>query len=181
MNKGVAHITAVLNPVTRDTVRCQVPVGKPLRETLEIPKGVLISINGREDYGNPLKEGDLVNLIVAPQGGEAGKDIARTGIILAAQVAAAVATSGMSVGWQIGIGAAVGIGASIGANALIPPTQPPSINREREQFTRLGALTGSRNQMLPYGTVPRVYGHRRVFPPMSARPYTEINGNRQFM
>lgn len=184
----MVDVVAILSPVTRETVRAKIPAGKPLRDTLKIPEGVYVSINGRPDRGNPLSEGDLVNLIVVPQGGDTGKDMARMGIQLAAITAATAlagplglttAAGSLTIGGKLFVGA-VAIGSTIGAHALIPPTTH-SLQADRESFTRLGALTGSRNQILPYGVVPRVYGHRRIYPPMSARPYTEIAGDNQYM
>lgn len=188
--QGKAYITAILNPVTKETVRAEVPAGRPLRDTLDIPGGVLTEINGSEDSGQSLKDGDLVSLIIVPQGGDTGKDIARTSIVIAAMAAATAAagplglttaTGSLTFGGSLFVGA-VSVGATIGANALIPPSAPSgAISPDREEFTRLGAITGSRNRVLPYGTVPRVYGHRRIFPPLSARPYTEIGANHQYL
>jgi len=115
------QITALLNPITKDRVMTTLPAGKTLHDTIKLGDNLIIDYNGERYDGEILKENDLISIVVPPQGGDTGKDIARTGIVLAAQVAAAFATAKMSVFAQIAISAAVTAGASIGANAIIPP------------------------------------------------------------
>ena len=179
------QITAVLNPVSHNKVTASIPAGKPLHEIMDLPDGLLIERNGYKYQGETLRDDDIINIVVIPQGDtDARKDLARTGIVLAAQVAAAVATQGMSVWAQIGISTAATVGAAIAANALIPLPQPDaaiSSGASGAGFQRLGALTGSRNQLSPYGIVPRVYGKRKIYPMLSARPFTEVVANEQYL
>lgn len=84
-------------------------------------------------------------------------------------------------GWQA-VGAAVLVGGSLALNALIPPSRP-----RLEDLSGVGnassalSLTGSSNKISPYGRIPRVYGTHRIYPPLVARPYTELVGNNQFL
>lgn len=175
-------INCLLNPITRKTVRAEIEHGKPLSDHLDVPDNVRVFRNGMPYDDEVLFEGDIVDIAVIPQGGESGKSIARSGIIIAAQLGAAALAGPIglgAVGTSLFIGA-VGVGASLGVNALIP-IQTPEISSSGEEFQRLGSLTGTRNRVNPYGTVPRVYGHRKIHPPMSAKPFTEIVSNQQFL
>lgn len=181
MSRGV-HITALLNPITKETVHCELPAKGKLSDHLVIPDGVIVQRNGRGYRDGELFHGDLITIIVPPGGGDSGKDIARTSLVLAAQIAAAYVTAGMSTWAQIGIRAAVAVGSTIGANALIPITQP-NIGPTPDQsgLNRLGSLSGYQNRVNAYGSVPRVYGKRKIYPPLSSKPYTELQGNDQYL
>jgi len=180
-------IVALLNPITKKRFETNVPAGKPLNELMNLPAELLIECNGRPYNGEVLDKDDLINIVIPPRGGDTGKDIARTGIILAAQIGATAlagplglttAAGNLTLGGSLFV-ASVSVGATLAAYKLIePPT--PDVALGQEQVTRLGSLTGSRNRLNPYGTVPRVYGKRKLYPPMSARPYTEIEGNDQY-
>lgn len=175
------RIIASLNPLINKRFETTVAAGKPLSHYLTLPDGLHIELNGEMYGGEALEEGDLVNLTVVPRGGgQEGKDIARQGIILAAQVVAAIATSGMSKWAQIGITAAATAAGTWAAYEIIPLPRP-QVPLGPAQPSRLSSLTGSRNQINPYGVVPRVYGKRKIYPPMSARPFTEVVGNDQYL
>ncbi|MCA1809891.1 MAG: phage tail protein, partial [Lentisphaerae bacterium] len=180
MHNPIVH--CLLNPITRKSVSAEVSPGKRVSELFSLPDNALVSVNGIPDADPVLGPGDIVNIALVPQGGDDGKNIARTGILIAAQIAAAALTQGMSVWAQLGIRTAVAIGSSIGVNALIPPVGiGAGATSRQEEFQRLGSLTGARNRILPYNTIPRVYGKRKIFPPMSARPHTDIVANEQFL
>lgn len=188
MNNGTAHITCCLNPVSRRTVSCVIPAGKRLSELFDLD-GIRTEINGIPVSDDLIRDGDMITIVVPPQGSNQGKDVARTSLVIAAMVGATAlagplgmttASGALTMGGRLFV-AAASLGATIGANALIPPIQEKARSAQQENFTRLGALTGSRNQILPYGTVPRVYGHRKIYPPMSARPFTYILANEQYL
>lgn len=71
-------------------------------------------------------------------------------------------------------------------NALIPPPSPNltpiagSTSNSNQQESNTYALTGSSNQLLPYGVIPRVLGRHKIFPPLAAKSYTELVGDDQF-
>lgn len=140
------------------------------------------------------KEGRTVYVRVIAQGGSGGKML-RT--VLAIAIAVAAVATGQAYGLEfakaIGItGANAGIiGTAIvttgvallgnmALNALIPPQQPTS-----PEFAGLGSpryqLTGTQNRFEPYATIPRIFGKRRVYPLMAARPYSEIQGNDEYL
>ena len=84
-------------------------------------------------------------------------------------------------GWQA-VGAGVLVGGSLALNALIQPNRP-----RLGQLSNLGdgssalSLTGSSNEMKPYARIPRVYGTHLMYPPLAARPFTEVVGNNQYL
>lgn len=43
------------------------------------------------------------------------------------------------------------------------------------------SITGTQNRANPWGPIPRVYGKRRVYPVLAARPYTESEGNKNYI
>lgn len=87
MTKEVAHIHALINPVSGKRVYCQVRAGQPLRKTLNLPDSVICQVNGQPDTGSPLQGGDLVNLMAVPKGDNQGKNIARSSMMIAAAIA----------------------------------------------------------------------------------------------
>ena len=79
--------------------------------------------------------------------------------------------------------AGVGIGGMLAVNALIPPPRPqlPDLSGNTGSTSPTLSLTGSSNAFVPYGPIPRIYGRHKIFPPLVARPFTEIKGNKQFL
>lgn len=66
--------------------------------------------------------------------------------------------------------------------ALVPP--PDTKNDwgfDQQPGNPYGQLTGIQNRIALYGPIPRVFGKRRLYPLIAARPYTETQGSRQFL
>lgn len=67
----------------------------------------------------------------------------------------------------------------LAVNAFIPlPTSEFDTGNLSSQSL---SITASRNRLIPFGTVPYVLGKMRFFPPMAARPYTEVAGEDIFV
>lgn len=68
-------------------------------------------------------------------------------------------------------------------NAVAPPPKPPAqqYGFDQQPGNPYAALTGLRNQLAPFAMIPRVFGKRRMFPMLAARPYTESQGNTQYL
>jgi len=123
-------------------------------------------------------------------GGGGGKDVMRMvamiGIMaLAIGVPILVATTSLIAAGTLGgalFTTAIGLVGTLAINALIPPARP-KLNDLSNMSTGSNTLTisGTSNQLIPYGVVPRVYGLHRIFPPLGARHYTEVSGDRQFL
>ena len=67
--------------------------------------------------------------------------------------------------------AAITVIGALVVNALIPPA---STGAAGSQGDTNFAITGTANEQRPYGVFPRVLGRRRIFPPMTARGFTEV-------
>ena len=76
---------------------------------------------------------------------------------------------------QIGARAGVMIASSMISQAIAPnPAATLSRGREAPPDARY-SIQGVRNEMLPYGTIPAVFGWlSRYYPPLATQPYTEI-------
>lgn len=143
----------------------------------------------RERWGEVrVVAGQNVYVRVVPQ--KSFKDIFR----FIAMIAIAVVSVATGQLWGLEVGKALGIGATWGAavvsvgvmavgyllvNAIAPP---PKLNMSGgQQDDQRFRLTGSSNAFQPYGNIPRVFGKRRVFPMMAARPYSEVQGDDEYL
>ena len=194
---------------TRDRVEVAIPAGATVAEHLraigcELDRlTAIVSIDGRMipraewDYAVP-QAGQMLAVQAIPAGGDDGGGKSILGIV--AMIGLVVAT------WYIGGGGlgailpeALGmafsagqtatavlaggvlIGGSLALNALIPPS------RQLDDGMGAGAanpsffLTGTKNQLLPFGTLPQVLGRHRIFPPYAARPFTEVVGDDNYL
>lgn len=142
------------------------------------------------------KQGRTVYVRVIAHGGGGGSKIIRTVLsiaiavaaiyfapVLAGTGAAGASMAGMTLGAQIGtaiVATGVTVLGNMALNALIPPQQPTS-----PDFGSLGTpryqLTGTQNRLEPYAPIPRVFGKRRMYPLMAARPYSEIQGSDEYL
>jgi len=188
------EIIAQPHPLRSDAYRTTAPVGATLADLLgDAPPAVHAQVNGeiwpRERWHEPLPPG-IVNVYAVPQG-DAGRLLGMIVIAVAAAytggAAAAWASSATGLGlsssaaaaFGAGVSAAITVAGSLALNALIPPKLPDTPSASSSTIAK--SLTGTRNQMNPYGVVPRVYGNPRWHPPLAAAPVTEIAGNDQYL
>lgn len=183
------HITAINNPGIGDPLKCIVAPGHTIEELFpNISRQVQVEVNGellrvKEYKSYPLSPEDIVVIKRFPSG-DAGdrKDLGRTALVIAAQAGAAALTAGASTFIQAGATIAAGAITEWGARKIGLVSSPNIQNNETDNdFNRMGSLTGSRNKLQPYAVVPRVYGKHKLYPPMSAQPYTEVVANKQFL
>ncbi|CAB4122667.1 hypothetical protein UFOVP36_76, partial [uncultured Caudovirales phage] len=135
------------------------------------------------------RSGQTLYVRVVPQ--KSGKDVFRAVAMIVIAVAAVyfapmafgleagASLATMTLTQQIGVAlVAAGISAiaNLALNALIPPPGLKN-NGQDERYH----LTGTSNQFSPYANVPRVFGKRRLFPLMAARPYSEIQGDDEYI
>ena len=139
----------------------------------------------------------LINVPIHGGGGGGKKNPLRTILSLIVVVIAAVATwyAGGAGGWGTAgalglegasatlyasaVGAAVTAAGSLLVNALFP-LKPAGISGG-EEMSPTYSLRGSQNSFVPWGTIPVVLGTYRHYPPLGARPYTEILGNDEYL
>lgn len=141
----------------------------------------------------------LINVPIHGGGGGGGKkNPLRTILSLIVVVVAAVATwyAGGAGGWGTAgalglkgasaalyasaVGAAVSAAGSLLVNALFP-LKPAGISGGGDEASPTYSLQGSQNPFIPWGTIPAVLGTYRHYPPLGARPYTEILGNDEYL
>jgi hypothetical protein len=148
------------------------------------------------------KAGRIVTarIIPANAGGGGGKNVLGMVLMVAVIVVAIVAQQyyAVALAGALGVSAAtasalIGAGVIVAGglliNAIAPP-QTPSLGRLSGAASSRSSLdgssptlsiTGTRNQMSPYGPIPRVYGRHRMFPPLGASTFTEVVGSDQYL
>ncbi|CAB4130464.1 Tip attachment protein J [uncultured Caudovirales phage] len=203
------HSAAIFqpHPFSATAYQMQSPEGQPISAVVaqaklpEIYRQYLrVWINDREvsrdEWGSRIVEaGETLYIRVVPQKG--GKDIFRAIIMVVITIVAIYTGQEWAIGegWTtVAGGTTLSLGGSIAAglmaagisalgymalNALIPP---PGLNNNRQdsQAERFH-LTGTSNQFSPYANIPRVFGKRRLFPLMAARPYSENSGDDEYI
>jgi hypothetical protein len=152
-----------------------------------------ISIDGlatpRDMWAHTIpKPGSIVVIKIVP-----GNAIAKIFVAIAAIIAAvfippllgfAAGTLGAGlVGGLIGM--SVGIVGNLLVNALVPPPSPrsegasPGSPEQKDSTTYF--LEGSRNQIVPWGSVPALLGYLRIVPNKLAMDYSEALGAHQYV
>jgi predicted phage tail protein len=70
------------------------------------------------------------------------------------------------------------IAAGLILNALIPPPSAPTDSAiSSGEESQMYAVSGQSNRVKKLATVPKVYGHHRVFPTVGANPYTQLEND----
>jgi hypothetical protein len=151
------------------------------------------------------RAGRTVFVRIIPQGGGGGGDkVLRTILLIAVVVVAValgqiygVALAGAITGSTVAAGSAAALAATaaitvsvtmlgqMALNALIPPPTPTlDVNLGGDQSPIAQPryqLTGTQNRYAPYANIPRVMGKKRIYPLLASFPYTELQGNDEYM
>jgi hypothetical protein len=147
----------------------------------------------RADWDQPVANGDLMAVVLLPQGGNGGgSDVLRivlmiVVIIFAWYVAPGLATS---LGYAANGSAAAMIAAGINivgaalVNAMLPPPSASgnalgSLNSNSSSPTY--NVTAQGNTARLGGAIPIQYGRLNVFPDFAAAPYVDYEGNEQYL
>ena len=171
------HYKSIFEQTTTD--RRNVEHGKPLGELLEAEADQIYQlwIDGEplnlDDYAGVVPaDGSIISIQLVPadtQNGGMSKETLRQVALLGSVGLGALASSPLSgvASWvaQAGITLA-GVWLT---NALIPIIEP----EEFETFS----FGGIKNKLDPYGVIPKLYGKRRITPPLAAAPVTEVVGD----
>lgn len=199
------HVIALLHPFNlANRVLIDVDPGQTVQEILDTlnfkpRRGFepLIQIENwnvpRETWGRVKpRSGRTITIRVLPRGGGGGKDVLRAVAFVAVVAASFAVPAGLGLTTVIGgvstlslsgalLAAGIGIVGNLLINALIPP---PGLD-----LNELGgggrslaySLSGTRNQLNPWGVIPKIYGKHRVYPVLGAQPFTEAQGDRQYI
>lgn len=185
------EIVAKPHPFRQEILRLAVPAGPTVADLLlevarraEIEPGLLAYAAVTIDEAKVPPE---LWPVVRPKDGRAvvvnalpGDDFASIFVTLAGFALAAfippiggLTLAGVSIG-QVAVRAAITLATSLVAQAVAPsPRQTLSGGRDALPDASY-AITGTRNEAMPYGVVPVVYGRILNFhPPLAALPYTE--------
>lgn len=180
-------VQASKHPLKPDWVYAEVESDQSI---YEISGGAPVEayINGRqvpEELHRLTKVKDGMTLVLwpIPQDDEIKSAVGQIVVAIAAAVTAVAVTAATGNPYLgAAAGAAVAGVGSYAVNKLIPPPTPERPDTP-DSFNRLEAITGQSNQVGAFSPLPRLYGTFRFFPPlpMTARPYTEIKGDDQFL
>jgi len=145
-------------------------------------------INGREvpeelHRLTRVKDGATLILWPVPQDDETLKVVALVTVsVISGGIASGAIFAGLSTTAALTVAAGVAIAGNLAVNALLPPPTPAQ-PQTPDAFNRLESITGTSNQVASFKPIPRLYGTFKYFPPipMTARPYTEIVGDDQYL
>lgn len=82
---------------------------------------------------------------------------------------------------KLALAGAITMVGSLLVNAIAPTPTQSLRGADAGLSTPSYAITGTTNRLNPYGPIPRIFGTRRIFPILAARPYTETVGNERYM
>jgi hypothetical protein len=178
------------HPLKPDRKVIEVPTGLSISEALEYALDVGDVRQYRHNFIIYLQDGTLVpehmwdrvrpkpSVAVIARPVAEGPIFAVFGAISAAASAfsAAIASLGF-------FGHLLMMGITIGVKFLLaklfapkPPKQPMATDAKASY-----SISGSRNQVLQWGTIPLILGRHRITPPLAASPYTETVGDDQYL
>ncbi len=184
------QVTACLNPLSSERSEFTFDSGISVSDIIKkidvlhaVNTGwrVLIDDEIITDFSRVPEDGQHVYIKLVPEGDnkEAGTGMkVAGGALVAVGVVVGVLTS-----WT-GIGAFAGaalVGAGIGVmtgGVVLYNTDIPSLdanNKKRETPEQDPSIRGSRNQMRPYGTIPTLFGRRRIYTDLAAKSHTWVD------
>lgn len=139
-----------------------------------------------DDYALTIPgEGDILNILVVPQGGDSGgifKMVALIAITIVASYFLGPAGAGLTGPWLAGATAAVTLVSSLALNALFPPPSPSMASGSSGVATDpVYGFSTIQNASNPYGVIPRVYGRRMLMPQHAINPYVVSSGSDQYL
>ena len=120
------------------------------------------------------------------------KDFVRTVLTIAVVVAVAVwapelaawalnTTVAATPAWAVALSAiALSTAGMLIVNALVPIEYPELGGRDTD-ISRSLSITGARNRLSPFATIPVMLGKHIIFPPYAAAPYSELVGDDQYV
>lgn len=157
---------------------------------------IVIFLNGEllpvSDWTKPLAHGDFLTVQAEVEGGGGGGSnpiavVAMIALVVTAPYMAGYALNGT---WA----AATGIGASMLStgivmagsmviNSMFAPSMPSTNfnGGAYEQPSPTYSLSGGSNRMRPYEAMPLIMGTHRIFPDATMKPYTEYQGQDQYL
>jgi hypothetical protein len=168
------------------TLDCAAPISALAPETSQ---PFIILRNGqavlRADWNQPVADGDLMAVVLLPQGDDGGSDVTRIILMIIVVVISYwfPPAAGLT-GWQAAAAsAAINIAGAVLINAILPP--PSAANAGGSSDTKLMSptynISAQGNAARLGGAIPVQYGRLNVYPDFAAAPYVEYAGNEQYL
>jgi hypothetical protein len=196
---GVVTYAVVVKPFGMYSKRGNVPAGTSLKELADelcpgftqnflklyigdnyIPREVWHRVR--------MKKGAHVTGRVVPASGGGGQKSPMRWILQIVIAIVAIVTTVLTWGalgpvWASLLGAAISFGGSMLVNMVAPikPPKLPDLSSDGADRSQTYNIAGSRNELKPFGIIPRLLGKHRMTPPLGARPFTEIVGEDQYL
>lgn len=152
-------------------------------------------LRANKGWHKSLKDGDILVFIVRLQGGGGGSNPLKIVLLIGLSIVAPYAGAAIANGLGVAGATAFGISASTliaGAvtiagrmliNAMIPDASPA--NRSRVQTTQSASptynISAQGNSARLLEAIPVQYGRHLSYPDYAAQPYTEYQGNEQYL
>lgn len=154
----------------------------PLENSIRRNGAFVVLLNGvavlQKDWNLVLCENDVIQITRLPKGGGGGSNI---GNILAAVIIAVAAY--FTMGLSLYASVAVGVGAYVGLSLLTGPIPTPSQTNGQtgENASSTYSLSAQGNIARLLQAMPRIYGRVKATPDLAANPYSEYEGNQQYL
>ena len=171
------------------TLECAGPISALAPETKQ---PFIILRNGqavlRADWDQPVADGDLMAVVLLPQGGDnGGSDVLRVVLMIVVLVVAWYAAPYLAAyaGVSVSVAqSALGIVGMALVNAVLPPPEASINNGGMTDFKAASPtynIGAQGNAARIGGAIPIQYGRLNVFPDFAAMPYVEYEGNEQYL
>jgi len=184
----------LLPAASRTILPVRVPSGTPLASVIHeyIPHiaadTAIVRVNDRilerDDWPwYPLCDGDVIHAVAA-LGNGGHSDVGRALLTIAVAVASIYAPGYFGVTSAFGAAAtraAVLIAGQYLVNRIIPPRLPDFSNKQADTGSPTYSIAGGRNRARAYEPMLLVYGDHNVVPDIGAKPYTEYEGEDQYL
>jgi len=169
------------------------------RNKLTFTRPTVCIVNGdqgllKENYSKAIGNFESIVFVTLPEGGDGGSNplqiIATIALVAFAPAMAgylvpggAAAAAGSATAIAYGLTqAAIMIGGMALIGALIPPPKPPSTQAMAStQGSTVYSLQAQGNVARLGSAIPEIFGTHRIYPDFAATPYTEYNGNEQYL
>ncbi len=141
----------------------------------------------RADWHQPVADGDLLAVVLLPQGGdEGGSDVTRIILtIIVIVISYYFPPAAGLTGWQAAAAtAAINIAGQVLINAILPPPRAAGGSGDIADMRSASPtynLSAQGNQARLESAIPIQYGRMQVFPDFAAAPYVEYAGNEQYL